>query len=163
MKTELCILFNNGEQFELNPKDNVINMESLSDHLSEQPGLIAYYGNIKAVFQEKVSALKNTIEIFMASERTKLREASKEKRTYKEELNDQIIATEDYINLIRDLHSAENNYEKASVAFQAIRDKGMALNSLCSVYKAEMFVNDKVFEENFRNKRRESYIKSKEK
>ena len=157
MKTELCILFNNGEQFELNPKDNVINMESLSDHLSEQPGLIAYYGNIKAVFQEKVSALKNTIEIFMASERTKLREASKEKRTYKEELNDQIIATEDYINLVRDLHMAENNYEKASVAFQAIRDKGMALNSLCSVYKAEAMVNNKVYEERFRNQRRDKF------
>jgi hypothetical protein len=163
MKTETCILFNKGEQFELNAKDTIINMESLSEHLSEQPGLIAYYGNIKAVFQEKVNALKNTIEIFMASERTKLREKSDGKRTYKEELNDQILASEDYINLVKELHTAENNYEKASVFFQAVRDKGMALNSLCSVYKAEMFVNDKVFEEKFRGQRREAYLKGKDK
>lgn len=161
MKQELKILYNNGESFELNPKDTVINMESLSDHLSEQPGLIAYYGNIKAIFQERVNSLKNTIEIFMAAERTKLREASGGKRTYKEELNDQIIATEDYINLVKDLHAAENNYEQASTYFQAVRDKGMALNSLCSIYRSEMFVNDKVFEEKFRQQRREAYKKDK--
>lgn len=159
MKPELTILYNNGEAFELNPKDTIINMETLSDHLSEQPGLIAYYGNVKAIFQERVSAIKNIIEIFMAEERTKLRAAAGGKRSYKEELNDQIMATEDYVNLVKDLHMAENNYERASVFFQAMRDKGMALNSLCTVYKSEMFVNDKVMETKFREQRREAYKK----
>lgn len=159
MKTETTILFNNGEQYELNASDTVINMDQLSDHLSQQPGLIAYYGNIKAIYQEKVSSLKNTIEIFMAAERTKLRAVAEGKRTYKEELNDAIMATEDYIELVKELHAAENNYEAAAVFFQAIRDKGMALNSLCTVYKAEMFVNDKVMESEFKEKRRIAYQK----
>ncbi len=157
MKSEATILFNNGEQYELNVSDTVINMDQLSTHLSEQPGLVAYYGNIKAIFQERVDSLKNTIEIFMAAERSKLRKAAEGKRTYKEELNDVIMATDDYVELVKELHAAENSYERASVFFQAIRDKGMALNSLCSIYKAEVFTNGSVYEDRFRQQRRKNF------
>lgn len=154
---ESHVLGNNGEQWELSAKDTVINMETLSEHLSEQPGLVAYYGNVKSIFQERVNTLKTTIELFMAAKRTELRNAAEGKRTYKEELNDAIMATDEYIELVKELHMAESSYEKAAVFFQAMRDKGMALNSLCSVYKAELFVNDKVMENTFREKRREKF------
>ena len=160
---ESTILFVNSEGFELNADDTVIHIDQLSEHLSQQPGLLAYYGDIKVRMQEHVSRLKTTLDIFMAGERNKIREANKEnKRIPKDDINDQIIVTEEYINLIKELRLAEHQYEIASAFYNAIRDKGMSLNSMASIYKAEMFVNDKVMESTFREQRRAAYQKRKE-
>lgn len=147
-----------GEDFELNlSEDTEANIEDLSDNLSKQPGLLAYYGELKVKAQAQFNDIKAVLDLFMAEERNKIRKTTNEKRIYKDDINDQIVVKEEYNLLSQQLREAENILEKVSAAYTAVRDRGMALNSMASIYKAEMFVNDKVMEETFKERRRKAY------
>jgi cell division protein ZapA (FtsZ GTPase activity inhibitor) len=147
-----------GENYELNlSEDTEANIEDLSDNLSKQPGLLAYYGELKVKAQANVNDIKATLDLFMAEERNKVRASTEGKRLYKDDLNDLIIVKEEFSILSQELRNAEHVLDQVSAAYTAVRDRGMALNSMASIYKAEMFVNDKVMEETFKERRKKAY------
>lgn len=147
-----------GEDYELNlSEDTEANIEDLSDNLSKQPGLLAYYGELKVKAQANVNEIKATLDLFMAEERNKVRASTEGKRLYKDDLNDLIIVKEEFSILSQELRNAEHVLDQVSAAYTAVRDRGMALNSMASIYKAEMFVNDKVMEETFKERRKKAY------
>ncbi len=147
-----------GEDYELNlSEDTEANIEDLSDNLSKQPGLLAYYGELKVKAQANVNEIKATLDLFMAEERNKVRASTEGKRRYKDDLNDLIIVKEEFSILSQELRNAEHVLDQVSAAYTAVRDRGMALNSMASIYKAEMFVNDKVMEETFKERRKKAY------
>jgi hypothetical protein len=149
------------EEYELNlSEDTEVSIENLSEDLSRQPGLLAYYGELKVRAQRQLNETKAMLDLFMAEERNKIRAATEGKRLYKEDLTDQIFVKQDFITLSDLLRKAEHTFEKVSAAYAAVKDKGMALNSMASIYKAEIFVNDKVMEETFRERRKKLYDKT---
>lgn len=156
---EKVVIF--GEEYEISPnEDTVVNIEDLSDNLAKQPGLLAYYGDLKVKAQKQVNDNRALLELFMAQERNKIREATSGKRLYKDDMNDLIYVKEEYRFLEECLRESEYTLEKVSAIYSAVKDKGMTLNSMASMYKAEMFVNDKIMEENFRERRKKLYNKA---
>lgn len=152
-----------------------IDQDRLSEALSDQPGYVAFYGELKAALLKEAEICKAALEEKLAEARIWVRnqqnaeqEAPKEKGTDKaaKKPKKQLSIPEvaDYAILDPDVKQARTEYiealgayERARCWYDAAKDRGQTLYTMASIRKTEAFANDRVTEEALKQKRREKY------
>ena len=145
----------NGKEFDIDlPKDTKINPTLITEALVEQPGLVAYYGELKAQATFSLAQVKDELESLKARIRKSTKMKNADIKMTVQDLQDAVDMDPSVADMKEMYNEVELVYEKAAACVNAMKERGTALVTIATLARYEHSAIDTIMEETAKTSRR---------